>query len=1062
MSYPYWATPAQLGTFGLGYSFTQTPLNLIFGESENKACVVTLLNGALPPGISWQQNGFQVELRGLLENIFSDSTFEFTFRVDNQTYKSDQTFYLNVTMPLVTSFAWVTSDADPLGIMFNNQNYEFPIQALVVPSAQITYSITNLASVTQGVAILASTGIITANIAWTPNTVYVADQDFVFNNNTLYACVISGASALVGGPLIIGESIVDSNYPVWRPNNYYPLNAIIHNDLGKLYVCMVAGVSGSAGPSGVSGGIPDGTCSWNYIQQCPVWSSAVPSPVIISLNATATSNSITLSRTFQINLLQTPVVPQWITDAGLLVSQATGTEVVVQLEAFDPDGAILSWNQGLPWPEWLNLSNIGLLYGSLPFVTDNTTYDFDVIIDDGIASSSRSFSIQATAGEIEFYWVTASDLGSSPDGSISNQSVQAISLRNTAFVNYGLTGGMVPPGVILNNETGVLEGFVEYHGQNKTYYFEISAQDSTETIVQKFKWQIQAQNWGHFWSLSVPILGTQRFELLSLNNSNIVDDSQLYLSNDRGWGRPQVLSVPVITGIKHMNAADLKNSISNWLHNFRLTLTDLKISKYNNSEYELVSVVVRDADSLQVWKARTSYVKGQRVTNPLGVRYLCVTSGMSGDRAPSHTQNTAQDGSVEWIYDSVPLSSVNKQYPLPWYPYHYYQINNTVINQGLVYKSLGNGYSSGGAGPQGTGSAIPDNQIQWQQTPNLLPHQDSNVFWPANVRNIRQELESSPGWSTAWGTKASATVNVDPTTSGISSVTVTQVGESYWAAPDPIITGSGTGAQLQARVGVVGVTLVSSSLGFAVDDELEIDLGEGTPGILKVTSVTSIEAVQALSIVTSGNFDKIPQNNITLSAPQGTVVVRLQSGIVQVQVITPGSGYEFGNTQITFTGVEINRSARSVMNDFDLELPLTFVSNDSVQTVTNQLSSVPNTFSGQVILVSMVKATIEGVQWQGYTRLDEDCCTFDSMQTAWVDVDIATATTWDETATYWDNNVTVFDQPTTQWPDWSQTVFDNDQTIFDYYATLFDQRQPLYESKNSRSWFWYFGKPYDV
>jgi hypothetical protein len=1062
MSYPYWATPSQLGTFLLGHSFTQIPLNLIFGESENKACVVTLLNGALPPGITWQQNGFQVEIRGLLENISVDSSFEFTFRVDNQTYKTDQTFYLNVTMPEFTSFEWVTSDATPLGIVFNSQTYEFTIQASVVPDAVITYSVDNLSVITQGFSMDAATGIISVDLAWSPNTVYVAGRDFVFNNNTLYSCSISGASALTGGPIITGDNIVDSNYPVWAPTTYYPQNAIIQNDLGKLYVCMIAGISGFVGPTGTVDGIADGACNWNYLQQCPVWSSTVISPVEIQLDAAANNSITTIYRTFQIDILQTPAQPQWITAAGLLVTQAASTEVVIQLEAFDPDGLVLTWSQGLPWLAWLNLNNQGLLYGVLPSASENITYTFEVVVSDGTSSSSRSFSIQALAGEVEFYWLTTSDLGASPDGGISNQSVEAISLRSTSFVNYGLTGGMVPPGVILNNETGALEGFVEYHGQDKTYYFEVTAQDSFGFIVQKFKWQIQAQNWGQFWSLSVPILGNQRLELLSLNNSNVVDDRYLYLSNDRGWGRPQVLSVPVISGIKHVNAADLKNSISNWLHNFRLTLTDLKISNLNNAEYEIVSVVVRDADSLPVWKSLTSYKQGQRVTNPRGLRYLSLTAGTSGVQAPSHIQGTATDGTVQWQYDSEPLRVVDKSYPLPWYPYHYYQVNNTVINQGLVYKSLSNGYSSGGTGPMGQGTDIVDNQIQWQQIVNSQPYQAANMFWPANVRNIRQVLESSLGWSTAWGSGASATVNVDPSTSGISSVIVIQSGESYWAAPALTIIGSGTGAQLQARVGVVGITLVSSSLGFAVNNELEIDLGEGTPGRLKVLSVNSIGAIQSLSVINSGNFDKIPQANITLAAPQGTVTVRFQAGIVQVQVIESGSGYVFDDTQITFEGAEINPAARSTMEKFDLELPLTFVTAEGSQIVSSQLSDVLNTFSGEVISVTMLKATVVGVQWQGYTRLDEDCCTFDARSTAWVDVDAATATTWDATATYWDNNVTVFDQPRMQWPDWSQTVFDYDHTVFDYYATMFDQRQPMYESKYSKSWFWYFGKPYDV
>ncbi len=1062
MSYPYWATPAQLGTYGLGYSFTQTPINLIFGESLNQACTVSVLNGELPTGIIWKQNGFQVELRGVLENITENTTFAFTLRIDNGTYKSDKTFYLSVTTPVITSFAWVTDNQAPLSIIYDAQLYEAQVQASVVPTAEITYNITNLNVITQGINIDATTGVVTINLPWRPNTAYAANRDYVYNNLTLYVCIISGVSANSSGPLGVGTDLVDSNYPAWRNANYYPVNAVVYNDLGKLYLCVSTGVSGNTGPSGAGSFILDGSCVWQYISQCPVWNPTDSTNTIL-LNVSATSSTETLSRTFELSLLQSPAAPQWITPAGVLLSQDAGSEVIVQLAAFDPTGTVLTWHKGALWPTWLNLNNLGLVYGVLPYTSQSVTYDFDVQISNSVSDVTRSFSFSSLAGEINFYWSTASDLGVSPDGNISDKLVQAVSLRATGIMAYGLTGGMTPPGVILNNETGALEGFVEYHGQNKTYYFEISAQDSSETIVQKFKWQVQSQNWGKFWSLSVPVLGTQRRELLSLNNSNIVDDSHLYLSSDRGWGRPQNLAVPIITGIKHINAADLKNSISNWLHNFRLVLTDLKISNYDNSTYELVSVVIRDSDSVKVWQAHTAYVKGERVTNPDGLRYVCVQSGTSGHTAPRGDMSLITDGSTAWQYDSVPLSFVNKSYPLPWYPYHYYTAQNTVVNQGQIYKSLSNGYSAGGTGPQGTGTNIVDNQIQWQQIANSPPYSDANTFWPANIHNIRGILAQTPGWSTAWGTGAIATVNVNPNTTGIDSVVIVQSGQEYWASPTTIISGVGTGAQLQARVGMVGVTLVSSSLGFAVNDVLEVDLGEGLPGLLKVSAVNSIGAVQAVFIVDQGNFDKIPQNNLTLSVAQGTVTVRIQAGIVEVQVIAPGTGFVFGETQITFTGAEINRSARSEARDFDLELPLAFVTADSAGTVAAKLPTTQNTFSSQVIPVTVIKATVEGIQWQAYTRLDQDYCTFDAMSTAWVDVDSAVQTTWDATATYWDNSVTVFDSvTTTQAPDWSQTIFDSNQTIFDYYATLFDQKTPTYESKHSKSWFWNFGKPYDL
>lgn len=1059
-SYPYWISPSDLGTVADGYSFTAAAVSLQFSDTENKACTSTLLNGTLPPGVSWMQLNNSIKLSGQI-SVVASSSYEWTFRINNGQFSTDRTFKISVEKTSA-EFDWITSNSQPLGYVFSEDITQFQIQAESDPVGAITYSLANLAAIPQGISIGSNTGKISVDLGWKPNTSYQAARDRVYNQGILYQCAISGVSSNSQGPRGYGFYIVDSSYENWQAGRFYSINSVVTNDFGKIYLCIAQGTSSTGGgPTGTGGNIADGSAEWRYLTQSPVWNSYPPDVGFsVVLNAVATLGLQSISRSFSFNVLARPYPPVWLTQSGVIASVPNQINFSFQLEAFDPDGKALIWSSN-NLPPWLNLSNVGLLWGNTPFVVNKTLFTFEVAVGDGTSTSTRSFSIEITETVEELYWQTDSNLGTIKDGQACGLEIVAVSVRPGVLLRYGLSGGMLPPNVLIDNDTGAIQGFVEYHAQPKTYRFEVSVTDGVETLVKEFSFLVAPQNLGFFYTISVPLLGNQRFDLVSSNNASVVDDQYLYLANDQGWGRVQRPQVVIASGIRRINQQSLREYLQNYLHNFRMSLQTYTVLPVDDAPYHLVSLAVRDSDSLQKWQPYTNYLRAQRITNPEGLRYVVLVAGISGDTAPSGTGNQIADGSVVWAFDSVPDSAVSRNYPLPWYPYHYYSLGSTIVNNGMIYKSLTSGYSSGNFGPAGQNPFITDNQVVWSYQSTAVA--GGNNYWPADVYNLRQAIIAKAGWSTAWGSGASAVPTVDTVTGAITSVTVVSPGIDYWASPVANAQGGGRGAKFKTKVGIQAAQVIYSDSGFQTGETVAVDLDNSTnQALIEITQVDEIGRVLKLSVIDDGSFDHIPSINYWLVKNTKRIKVQFSAGVVAVAVVSGGVGYDSSST-INFVGKEFDPVGRQLIDTFQLQMPLAFASNNQIESLKSYLASANNPFSGQILPVTCVEVSVEGIQWQGYTRFDTNDCSFDCDTTRLVDFDPASETIQDQGATYWDDRSLSFDRNIPiVWPDYSGTVFDNNTTIYDYYATLIDGRGPVYKSRYSSTRLWYFGKPFDV
>jgi hypothetical protein len=1050
MGYPFWVTTNNLGTFDAGDSLTLTPITLFFGETENATCSVQLLNGQLPPGVTWSQSAYEITLKGELQGIGETASYTFTFRASNSVYVADRTFQITVSQE-VSVFEWVTSNQEPLLYVYDAQTSQAQIAARSVPLQAITYTCTNLNLITQGILLDASSGEFSINLAWKPNTAYTASKDYVFSNNQLYVCIASGVSNTTQGPQLTGAFVVDSAYAPWQPNRLYNQGSVVTNSIGKIYLCIQTGTSGSgSGPSSVGNFISDGSAFWSYQGQALVWNQ-VPTNTQVTLQLQCVAQAATvINRTFEINLVSREAAPIWLTPAGELLQLTPGQLFSYQLEVQDPDSTVLTWSS-VNLPYWITLSITGELFGQAPQVFASTSYTFDVQVTDLIHTVSRTFEIQVVRDVPQLNWVTDEVLPNTSDGVISQLYVQAQSPLVGANITYGWVGGTLPLGLRLDSQTGFLQGFVEFHAQDKLYYFEIQASDGVNRIQQRFQVKVTALNRNIYWTLQIPLWGDTRTQIVSLNNNSVLSDSALYLLNEPTWGRVSIPTIMITSGVKVCAVDEMRLLITNYMHAWTMLLGQLQTTQVSGASYGTLDVQVSDAVAPPLWKPNTSYVINQRVSVGTGAQYQALNASTSGSTPPNWNSSVVQDELIQWQLLSSPNTQSARSAPLPWYAYHAYVTGNTIMRQGITYVCAQPG-TSGGTWPliPLTASQVSDGSVVWNRV--ATAPLASNTYWPSCVTNMRQVVQQQLGWSTSLGTGAQIALRVDASSGAVIGSDVINSGTGYWHAPPCLITSeTGFGAQLQAQVGILRADVLSSDTGVADLAQFELDLGNGIPAQLLVDGVTPFDQAARITVLSPGAYIQIPSEPITVLVGTAKVTLRIQVGVVGVQVIKAGTGYR-PSDQIRLTGSEWDPVRYQFVDEFNLNMCVAYVKSDAQLS----LDTLSNPYVGKQISVNRVLADVQGLQWQGDTRWDSDTCTWDSDQTRFVEHTTATETVWDQSELSWDQDVTTFDrEPLTQYPDISQTIFDADHTLFDYYATVFDAVPVEYKSRTQKSWVWF-------
>jgi len=227
----------------------------------------------------------------------------------------------------------------------------------------------------------------------------------------------------------------------------------------------------------------------------------------LNIGASIPSNSNKNYLATTINVLTNLSPPIWETDAGSLGIFVSDSFIDIQLKAKDLNNLkVLYQLVDNPQNASISINEDGLLFGRISNVTSTATYYITVNATNLQGTSQRTFSltIVPSVEESQIQWVTNSDLGSINEGQYIEIPILAkSSIGRNIF--YGVSGGFLPPNLMCDTEKGLLVGYCEYHAVPKTYYFNLSATDTVQTIIKQFSLTVTKKYYNVFFSSYIPL-----------------------------------------------------------------------------------------------------------------------------------------------------------------------------------------------------------------------------------------------------------------------------------------------------------------------------------------------------------------------------------------------------------------------------------------------------------------------------------------------------------------------------------------------------------------------------
>ena len=300
-------------------------------------------------------------------------------------------------------------------------------------------------------------------------------------------------------------------------------------------------------------------------------SNVIVNNTIIDITIRASTTAFS-DITCSIEVITVPGAPEWVTPAGSLGTYSGDDFIEINLLAKDLNNNPVTYELiSDPNTVPVSVAQDGLLYGRLPNVIVETYYTI-VVMATSTGTSTRTFTlvVMPSASTSLLQWVSNADLGYINDGSYASIPMNAVTKRNRLII-YNLSGGSIPPNMIINKTTGALEGFCEYHAISKNYTFDISATDGYQTITKQFTLRVEKLYNDIFFGVSVPLMGQERTKwILDAANVRIREPGTKIFDSFYNIENPPALNV--IRGVltNYDNGDEIFNEISPWLHQFDL------------------------------------------------------------------------------------------------------------------------------------------------------------------------------------------------------------------------------------------------------------------------------------------------------------------------------------------------------------------------------------------------------------------------------------------------------------------------------------------------------------
>ena len=758
-----------------------------------------------------------------------------------------------------------------------------------------------------------------------------------------------------------------------------------------------------APPTGISIAATSGVISY----AAPV----VQADQTTTLVVRATTGLLFADLTVQIQLLTVPHAPAWVTASGLLAVVSEGQFLELTLEAYDSSGSTVSYALVSSAPTWpFVLTATGLIYGTVPTVYATTVYQFTVLATSAGGTAVRTFDIAAspvTVGSL-LYWTSSSDLGTHGDGQFVVLPCTATSLRSSP--QYGIVGGLLPRGLILDRSNGQIAGFLEYQTRTRSYVFDIAASDTVQTITRQFVITVSRTVPYQFMNLQIPLEGQLKSAYFNYVGATILPQWTV-----NGSVTPQSQLFPpfvnLITGLNY--SVDDPAAALGW-GNLNLNTTELSIGAATNVNVSSTSTLFYSDIHDAATGAGPHYAQADDVTFS--------AAGLVTVARGSVTVTVTSD-ITNWLISAVPGTSVRLTHsgdPQTWLqgPITAYASGSlTMVIAATMVSGMGT-YDS------------------WQLS--LAP------VYPASLVNIRTDLISGLGWANAGqGQGASLLAKVDPTSTSVIGADIVAAGSGYLSGPQLTVQGTGTGAVIAANLTVVTASILVGGTAWQVGDVVLLSQPAVTAAQLTVDAVDTAGAVKQLTVTQGGQYLSWPAGTTLLTNGRGVPAeVQLSCGIGNTWVSAGGTGYSVGNTVIGTGGSEQLPSWQTVWQPV-LTLG-TVYSEYGAAVVALQTPAVTSQLWYRRWPLQHLWLELQGVVWTGDTTLDHSQTSFDGGSTYFTEWLEPRDTIFEQNLTRFNQTNTRFDDPYSTWQSvayyaWGNTRFDREFTIFDLYNTVFDQ-----------------------
>jgi len=189
------------------------------------------------------------------------------------------------------------------------------------------------------------------------------------------------------------------------------------------------------------------------------------------------------------NALYVNASPVWQTASGSLGTFFEQVSITLSaLSATDSDSTVtyaLASGSTLPSGVTLN-SSTGVISGTLPDISTQTTYSFTINATDGVNNIPRTFSILSNVNQPPTWSTATGTIATIYDGSRTNYSVSVIATDpESNTLTYSLVSGTLPASMTLNTSTGVISGTPSAVVTDTTYSFILGVSDGTNPLVTR-------------------------------------------------------------------------------------------------------------------------------------------------------------------------------------------------------------------------------------------------------------------------------------------------------------------------------------------------------------------------------------------------------------------------------------------------------------------------------------------------------------------------------------------------------------------------------------------------